>query len=352
METRSMGSVKEWLIKTNQYHEYHNEHELRRAQMQKHGSMPLFFHDHMYVGNVTVGTPGKFAEKGQTVFLMMDTGSSNVWMIDAMCHSLGCNGIYGNDRRKFNSTKSSSFSSENTTLNLQYRDGWCKGPLVTDTISLGGLQIEQQGFVNVMDIELAFGFMYFDGMLGLGWPNLSMGEVPPPMQNILPSLDSPVFTIWNDGKFNNHANAGLITFGAIDTVNCHSEINYVPLTSETYWQFAIDGFSVGNYSEHKIEQAISDSGTLWFGVPKSVMDAVVKETHADFFQIFNFYFVDCSTIEIQPDLVFTINGVKYIVTPQEYIKEIGLGRKFVSALSLLKNYIHNCHRCGKIQHHS
>ncbi|KAJ1370527.1 Inositol hexakisphosphate and diphosphoinositol-pentakisphosphate kinase [Parelaphostrongylus tenuis] len=79
---------------------YHNEQELQRAQMQKHGSMPLFHHDNMYVGNVTVGTPG------QTVFLMMDTGSSNVWMIDARCHSLGCNGVYGFGRRKFDSTKS------------------------------------------------------------------------------------------------------------------------------------------------------------------------------------------------------------------------------------------------------
>ncbi|KAJ1370525.1 hypothetical protein KIN20_032259 [Parelaphostrongylus tenuis] len=54
-----------------------------------------------------------------------------------------------------------------------------------------------------------------------------------------------------------NANPGLITFGAIDTVNCHSDINYVPLTSETYWQFAIDGFSIGNYSEHKIEQVVA-----------------------------------------------------------------------------------------------
>ncbi|KAJ1370529.1 Inositol hexakisphosphate and diphosphoinositol-pentakisphosphate kinase [Parelaphostrongylus tenuis] len=63
------------------------------------------------------------------------------------------------------------------------------------------------------------------------------------------------------------------------------------------------------------------------------MDAVVKETHADYFHIFEFYFVHCSTIEIQPDLVFTINGVKYIVTPQDYIKESGLGKEFC-ALSI------------------
>ncbi|KAJ1370528.1 Inositol hexakisphosphate and diphosphoinositol-pentakisphosphate kinase [Parelaphostrongylus tenuis] len=96
-------------------------------------------------------------------------------------------------------------------------------------------------------------------MLGLGWPNLSMGEVRSTYANILPSLDSPLFTIWIDRKFNHHLNANpsLITFGAIDGVNCHSEINYVPLTSETYWQFAIDGFSIGNYSERKIEQVVA-----------------------------------------------------------------------------------------------
>ncbi|KAJ1370526.1 hypothetical protein KIN20_032260 [Parelaphostrongylus tenuis] len=68
METRSMGSVKEWLIKTDQYQKYYDEHQLRHAKLQKHGSMPLINRDNMFVGNVTVGTPGEFSIKDRPYF--------------------------------------------------------------------------------------------------------------------------------------------------------------------------------------------------------------------------------------------------------------------------------------------
>ena len=32
---------------------------------------------------------------------------------------------------------------------------------------------------------------------------------------------------------------GQITIGAIDTTNCAPTVNYVPLTSETYWKFTL-----------------------------------------------------------------------------------------------------------------
>lgn len=52
----------------------------------------------------------------------------------------------------------------------------------------------------------------------------------------------------------NGGNGGLITYGALDTKNCDATVNYVPLSAETYWQFPIDGFSIGTYSETKKEQ--------------------------------------------------------------------------------------------------
>lgn len=42
-------------------------------------------------------------------------------------------------------------------------------------------------------------------------------------------------------KVSEGGNGGLITYGALDTVNCEANIDYVSLSSKSYWQFPIDG---------------------------------------------------------------------------------------------------------------
>ncbi|VDM64749.1 unnamed protein product [Angiostrongylus costaricensis] len=286
--------------------------------------------------------------------LMLNTGSSNPWVIDGgfvtqQCDGFGCH-YY---RRKFNSKKSSSFLNGNTTLFLKYASRWSGGPLVKDTVSFGGLTVKQQEFVDATGIDDSFGGMPFDGILGLGWPALSVG-ITPPMQNLLSSLDSPLFTIWIDNKLDvgMGENTGLTTYGAIDSTNCHSKVGYAPLTSETYWQFAIDSFSVDTFSEKKqrsalmkhlkyyglrfpqnlINHAISDTGTSWLGLPASVVNVVANLTGAQYDPIMEEYSVDCSTVKTQPDLVFTINGVQYNVPPQEYIISLDSGSNQVMHL--------------------
>ncbi|UMM38033.1 hypothetical protein L5515_009610 [Caenorhabditis briggsae] len=88
---------------------------------------------------------------------------------------------------------------------------------------------------------------------------LAVDKVVPPMQNVLPQLDAPLFTVWLDRKLtiSQGGSGGLFTYGAVDTTNCDSQITYVPLTAKTYWQFALDGFSVGTFSENKKDQVSS-----------------------------------------------------------------------------------------------
>ncbi|VDM76364.1 unnamed protein product [Strongylus vulgaris] len=241
------------------------------------------------------------------------------------------------------------------TFSIQYGSGSCNGYLGTDTIGFGGLTIKTQEFGVATHLADVFGYQPVDGILGLGWPALAVDKhifkpkqylmlrtiflavvaqylikVTPPMQNLLPQLDQPLFTVWMDRKnfqltISNGGNAGLITYGAIDTTNCQSQINYVPLSAETYWQFPIAGFSIGSFSESKKDQVISDTGTSWIGAPTSVISGVVKQTGAKYDFANELYTVDCSTQKTQPDLIFTINGVKYNVPSVEYVLDLGLG---------------------------
>ncbi|KAJ1367839.1 Inositol hexakisphosphate and diphosphoinositol-pentakisphosphate kinase [Parelaphostrongylus tenuis] len=325
METRSSGSLRARLIRANLYHEYLEQLHILPAQVLKKRSQVLRdYFDEFYIGNVTIGTPE------QTVSLLLDTSSSNLWVIDDSCDTYTCNGSLTDlyTRHKFHSTKSSSLSNENTTLFILYESGgWCGGPLVSDAVSFAGMTIEKQEFVMATDISDIYQYMPFDGILGLGWPALAVGQITTPMQNVLPSLDAPLFTVWMDRKIymSFGDNAGLVTYGAIDTTNCHSDINYVPLTSEIYWQFAVDEFSIGTYSYQKKGQAISDTGNSRIWVPTPVMDGIANQTGAYFDPAYEVYGVPCSTMMTQPNLKFTINGIKYSVPSVEYVLDVGFG---------------------------
>uniref|UniRef100_A0A0K0DEC0 Peptidase A1 domain-containing protein n=1 Tax=Angiostrongylus cantonensis TaxID=6313 RepID=A0A0K0DEC0_ANGCA len=322
MEARSTGSLIARLTKANLYKKYLEERNLRRAQILKKGSQPIMdYYDDFYTGNVTVGTPG------QTFALALDTGSSNLWVIDADCDTGACDGYLGSvyTRRKFNTTASSTFYAENATISIQYGSGWCDGQLAVDTVSFAGEHAQE--FLDAEDIADIFGYMPFDGIIGLAWPAISVGNVTPPMQNLLPTLDEPLFTVWLDRKLNVSmgGSGGLVTYGAIDTTNCDLNVNYVNLTSETFWQFSIDGFSVGGFSEENTEDVISDTGTSWIGGPSYIMDAVVDQTGAQYSWEYGIYTVNCSTMMTQPDLQFTINGLTYNITSEEYILDLELG---------------------------
>ncbi|KAJ1357689.1 Inositol hexakisphosphate and diphosphoinositol-pentakisphosphate kinase [Parelaphostrongylus tenuis] len=198
MEARSSGSLIARLIKTNLYHKYLENLNFRRFQVHKKGSQPIMdYYDTVYTVNATVGTPG------QSVALCLDTGSSNLWVIDASCTTDACDGVPGDihTRRKFNTTASSTFSKETSvTYGITCGDGLCRGKLAKDTVSFADLTIKQQQFLDADDVDGSIGDMPFDGVLGLAWSVLAIENVTTPMQNLLPTLDAPIFTVWFDRK--------------------------------------------------------------------------------------------------------------------------------------------------------
>uniref|UniRef100_A0A7I4YZG6 Peptidase A1 domain-containing protein n=1 Tax=Haemonchus contortus TaxID=6289 RepID=A0A7I4YZG6_HAECO len=323
MEIHNTGSLRARLIAADLYQKFLEEQHLLRAQILASGSQPFIdYADDFYTGNVSVGTPP------QTTTLLLDTGSSNLWVIDAACKTDACNGqpISGYIKHKFNTKKSSTFAKETRKFSIEYGHGSCSGYLGIDVVSFAGLSIPRQEFGVANSLAEIFGHQPVDGILGLGWPALAVDNVVPPMQNLLSSLDQPLFTVWMDRKLtvSNGGNAGLITYGAIDTKNCQSQINYVPL-SATYWQFPIDYFAMGNRIEAMTKQVISNTGTSWIGAPYSSLSAIVERTGATFDFMNELYTVDCSTQKTQPDLNFSINGIKYNVPSVEYVLDLILG---------------------------
>jgi hypothetical protein len=316
---KSAGSKRAQLMNKGQWPEYIKKISSHAAT----GSQPFIdYYDDFYLGIISLGTPQ------QNFTIVLDTGSSNLWVIDVKCKTQACKGYpdSGFTKHQFDSSKSSTFKNNGQFFSIQYGSGSCYGNLGQDTLNMGGIKIDNQVFGLAQSIADVFGYQPVDGILGLGWPNLAVDNVVPPMQNALSQLDKPLFSVWLDRKvvLSTGGNAGMITYGALDTTNCDTTTNYVALSSLTYWQFPITGFSMGSYNNAKKAQVISDTGTSWLGAPQADINGMIQATNAQYDFVNGVYTVPCSKTGL-PDMVFTIGGQKYNIPQVEYVLDLQLG---------------------------
>jgi len=292
----------------------------------KSGSQPFIdYVDNFYLGNISLGTPG------QSFQIVLDTGSSNLWVVDKSCTDDVCDGLSNPlfdpwKKNKYDRSKSSTYYKDGRDFEIYYGSGSCYGNLVVDTLNLAGLTVLNQTFGAATGIAEVFGYFPIDGILGLGWPAISEDNVVPPFQNLMPQLDAGLFSVWLDRhmKPSEGQSGGQITYGAIDSKNCDSTIVYTPITSQTYWQFAVEGFTVSDYSIKKKAQAISDTGTSFIYGPDDAVDKIIDLSGAEYDFSSGLYTVDCKKAKGLPDLVFTINGQKLIVPGQEHVIDLEL----------------------------
>lgn len=155
--------------------------------------------------------------------------------------------------REYNRTASSTFIAGTSNFVLPFNDGDVSGDLGKDNIQFAGSKIQNQDFGIGTDATRLSG-VTFDGVLGLGWPATALNGTSTTMQNLLPQLDQPLFTTYfTKSSVHNGTVGGEITFGAIDTTHCQSQINYVRLAYDSLWSYSIDGFSFGNYSRNQTD---------------------------------------------------------------------------------------------------
>jgi hypothetical protein len=324
MPMYSAGSKRAQYMKNGQWQSYMNN---ITKHVKSTGTQPFIdYFDDFYLGIISLGTPK------QNFTIVLDTGSSNLWVIDVKCKSQACKGYPNSEftKHQFDPSKSSSYQKNGQFFSIQYGSGSCQGNLASDVLNFGRIQVDNQTFGLSSSIADVFGYQPMDGILGLGWPNLAVDQVIPPIQNALPQLDKQLFTVWLDRKIevSKGGNAGQITYGGFDTENCDANINYVKLSSLTYWQFPITGFSMGSYKNSKKAQVISDTGTSWIGAPQADINGIAKVTGAKYDNVNGVYTVPCENYNkpsTLPDMTFTIGGKQYPIPQIEYVLDLNLG---------------------------
>jgi len=147
--------------------------------------------------------------------------------------------------------------------------------LSIDDVSIAGLTVKQQTFAEaVQQPGLTFILAKFDGILGLAFQTISVEGVVPVFTNIFRQnlVNRNMFSFW----LNDNSNpGGELILGGVDPKRFRGAITYVPLISETYWEFKLDDILIGGKSKGFCSQnnckAIADTGTsLLAGPSKSV----------------------------------------------------------------------------------
>lgn len=81
-----------------------------------------------------------FSYSAQQFNVILDTGSSDLWVASDDCQACPQNIAF------FDSSKSSSFTSQNQQITISYGSGEVAGTVATDTVSMGGFTVSGQTF--------------------------------------------------------------------------------------------------------------------------------------------------------------------------------------------------------------
>uniref|UniRef100_A0A914PTN9 Peptidase A1 domain-containing protein n=1 Tax=Panagrolaimus davidi TaxID=227884 RepID=A0A914PTN9_9BILA len=283
----------------------------------KSASQPMTdFDDIEYVANVTIGTPP------QSFLVQLDTGSSDFWIPDSSCTD---NRVC---RHKFDSNASSTYVLNGQEWSITYGDnGYARGIVGEDTVRFENdgddvLVVPKSAIGQANQISSDFGQFPTDGILGLAFPSIDEEKSDPVLFNAYKQglLDKPIFTIYLEERGHvENVIAGAITYGGLDTEHCSSDVDYVDLTSEDWYQFKVDSVSLGTAKSSDGWQVISDTGTTLIVAPPEIFNLLANAAGANANGS-----IDCNASF--DDLKLTISGKEYTVPAKQLILDEGNGQ--------------------------
>ncbi|KAJ8003091.1 hypothetical protein DPEC_G00165770 [Dallia pectoralis] len=286
--------------------------------------------DMTYFGAISIGTPP------QSFQVLFDTGSSNLWVDSIYCNTQACNA-----HTKFNPQQSSTFQNNGQTFYLPYGTGSLYGVFGYDTVNVGGIVIPNQEFgLSTNEPGATFYNAVFDGILGLSFPSLAVGQVTPVMDNMMSQdlLQADMFAFYLTGDAQQGSE---LTFGGVDRYKYQGQIVWMPVTDQLYWQIGIEGFQVNGQATGWCGQGCQgmvDTGTSLLTAPSQFLGSLMQSIGAQENQNGE-YVVDCSQINNLPTLTFVMNGANFPLPPSAYILQKNQGGYLVCTVGIMPTYL-------------
>ncbi|XP_029612913.1 cathepsin D isoform X1 [Salmo trutta] len=280
------------------------------------------FMDAQYYGVISIGTPP------QDFTVLFDTGSSNLWVPSIHCSFLD---VACWLHHRYNSKKSSTYVQNGTKFSIQYGRGSLSGFISGDTVSLAGMQVTGQQFGEaVKQPGITFAVARFDGVLGMGYPTISVNNITPVFDTAMAAklLPQNIFSFYIS-RDPLAAVGGELMLGGTDPLYYTGDLHYVNVTRKAYWQIEMSNVEVGNQLTLCKAgcQAIVDTGTSLIIGPVEEVRALHKAIGA-LPLLMGEYWIDCKKVPSLPVIAFNLGGKMFNLTGDDYIlKESQMGLK-------------------------
>ncbi|RXK41414.1 saccharopepsin [Tremella mesenterica] len=284
----------------------------KRVLKGGHGVPLSDYMNAQYYAPITIGTPP------QEFKVVLDTGSSNLWVPSSSCTSIACF-----LHSKYDSSASSTYKANGSDFAIRYGSGSLEGFVSSDTVTIADLSLKHQDFAEATkEPGLAFAFGKFDGIMGLAYDTISVNHIVPPFYTMLNRglLDEPVFSFRLGSDEND---GGECIFGGVDDSAYTGKIQYVPIRRKGYWEVELEKIGFGE-EELELENtgAAIDTGTSLIVMPSDVAEMLNKEIGAT--KSWNGqYTVDCNTVPSLPELSLTMGGIDWVLKGEDYVLNAG-----------------------------
>ncbi|SPP79960.1 procardosin-B-like [Drosophila guanche] len=268
-----------------------------------------------YYGKVSIG--------GQSFGVLFDTASANLWVPSVKCTQQVCR-----QHQRYNSSRSKTYVANGSAFEIQYATREeaviLQGFLSTDKLKIAGLSIQNQTFAEITSMpESVFNRSNFDGIFGLGFRSISIGDVNPPLFNLYEQglIDEPLFSLILNRNASEPSNGGKLLLGGSDPTLYSGCLTYVPLSNVGYWQITLASISLDSQSELCANcEAIIDAGTSLIVVPSATLATINRRfgiTAAD--KRDGVYTISCDKVSSLPDLTFNIGRRDFSLPASSYI---------------------------------
>ncbi|CAK5275513.1 unnamed protein product [Mycena citricolor] len=271
----------------------------------------LDFMNAQYFTEIQLGTPP------QSFKVILDTGSSNLWVPSSGCTSIACF-----LHAKYDASASSTYKKNGTTFEIHYGSGSMEGIVSNDMFTIGDLKVPKLDFAEATkEPGLAFAFGKFDGILGLAYDTISVNHITPPFYAMVNQglLDAPVFSFRLGSS---EEDGGEAIFGGIDDTAYSGKLTYLPVRRKAYWEVELEMIKFGD-DELDLENtgAAIDTGTSLIVVPTDVAEMLNAQIGAK--KSWNGqYTIECSKVPSLPDLTFYLGGKPFPIKGSDYIMEL------------------------------
>jgi hypothetical protein len=190
----------------------------------------------------------------QTLRVIFDTGSSNIWMASNLCDQGPC---VSKDRKRYNllESETSEVPLPHVKHTIEFGTAMIEGPFGVDDFHIGPFIVKNQTFGLIERQQGAmFEAMPIEGVIGLGFPSLSASHNLPFFDNIiaqrvLPRNQFAFYLADTPSQATGHPmELGAVLWGGYDSRLFNGPLSWVQVTQAHYWSIDLYDFLIGNKS--------------------------------------------------------------------------------------------------------